>query len=624
MNVTGGESQSDAAVELDILQQRTIATVKELADVYKSTYDHVFFRSEALLQRALETGDTTAGTIALIQMLKAMDLAWKNFSTVGVQHQFEGFLTAACEKLALIPGGSTVNLRGLADSGEIRAVSLKDFVQKLPIVSLAGSLVSAPPSQQRMAVSAVTQSAFCPDIHSLYDVHHPSQTLYATDLDRVWDPVRDLTFSTLRFLQSTLLSEVQHDQKLYGAHIRFTIVHLMGKMGFSVDDVEAHAVAIDTQFFMRISADEELCFLARDTPKLSCFPGEPWYQLMQLFIKGRYGLFGSLQSNAADGESWINLPQVKLYARSVFDILKNWRKIDTQPRYTILHAINFLQTEIGADCSMSMYAGTPLPVNKCVIEIQRQFLSDIQSIPVLGEFISCHVGSCNGEIMTVRAYPLQLRMTMVAHIKRMMYRMELTPKTPAVFCSSGVFNRKMLPPKNLDNSLVLRQAYLKWLLTSPFANEYQSNDFVSESVETTVDAWFERGWVDAKNRFEEVNEELVQRACFSRLGRGDADQLSDRIKRVANLLIEQKRHMAQSSDSYKQHTAFDPAEVLDQLLASQDGFYEYRQQALYNISKIIDTDVGSDGLTYALGESSLRPATTFYKELQSVDLTTSP
>ena len=62
-----------------------------------------------------------------------------------------------------------------------------------------------------------------------------------------------------------------------------------------------------------------------------------------------------------------------------------------------------------------MYAGTPLPVNKLSLEMQTQFLSDLQQIPVYGEFIHSFVGSCDGEFLVVRAYPLQLRMTLVTH-----------------------------------------------------------------------------------------------------------------------------------------------------------------------------------------------------------------
>ena len=71
-------------------------------------------------------------------------------------------------------------------------------------------------------------------------------------------------------------------------------------MGFSMADVESHAVAVDTQFFMRISADEELSFLVRDTPKILSFPGKPWYKLMQSFIESKqYSVFGTLHTKDA-------------------------------------------------------------------------------------------------------------------------------------------------------------------------------------------------------------------------------------------------------------------------------------------------------------------------------------
>ena len=60
---------TDAAVELSLLRAKKLETVKELVNEYKATYDHIFTRSEAFVQRSQETGDTPTATIALIQMV---------------------------------------------------------------------------------------------------------------------------------------------------------------------------------------------------------------------------------------------------------------------------------------------------------------------------------------------------------------------------------------------------------------------------------------------------------------------------------------------------------------------------------------------------------------------------
>ena len=613
------DDTTDSAIELSLLQAKTMETVKQLVNEYKATYDHIFTRSEAILQRSLETGDTSAATIALIQMVKSMDLAWKNFSVVGMERQFECFLMDACKKLAITRSSGDA-LALMTDQLPLKANSLGDFMKKLPMLSLGGSLVAATPSQQRMASTAIVHSAFCPDVHSLYDVHHPAHTLYATDLDRGWDPVKDLTCSTLRFLQATILSEVHHDHVFYGTHVRCTVVGIMAKMGFNMADVESHAIAIDTQFFMRICADEELSFLVRETPKILSFPGKSWYKLMQAFIDSKqYSVFGSLHTK--DAQRWVEEEGIKRHAREVYDILKDWKRSNIcHPRYTILHALNYLQKKSVGTCegTMSeMYAGTPLPINKLSLEMQTRFLSDLQQIPVYGDLIHSFVGSCDAEFLVVRAYPLQLRMTLVAHIKRMMWRMELLPKTPAVLCSSGVFTRDMFPPR-ADDAQALTGAFLKWLGCSPFTNEYQRTERISNVIEETIDDWFERGWQNAtqickEELIEEVTEETVRRACCSRLGGGNTEPLAERITRVAQLLVQQKQY---TGDCYQPPDDFDPTEVLNQMLASKEGVFEHRQRALFNIAKMVDTNVGADSVSTALGESSLRPATVFFTELK--------
>ena len=125
-------------------------------------------------------------------------------------------------------------------------------------------------SQCRIWDTVLPQSALCPDVAALHDVHHPSACLYAERWDRapVGRPADGaLSVLHLGFFTSTILSEFC---ALGPAGPRFTFVHVLGRMGFDRDDVNAEATVLDDTFYRRILTDLRLSFLAEtQSPKLT-------------------------------------------------------------------------------------------------------------------------------------------------------------------------------------------------------------------------------------------------------------------------------------------------------------------------------------------------------------------
>ena len=106
----------------------------------------------------------------------------------------------------------------------------------------------------------------------------------------------------------------------------------------------------------------------------------------------------------------------------------------------------------------------------------------------------------------------------------------------------------MFPPR-ADDAQALMIAFLKWLGCSPFTNEYQRTEEITNVIEEKIDNWFDCSWQNVAQLYkeervveliEEVTEETVRRACCSRLGEGNAEPLAERITRAAQLLVRQK------------------------------------------------------------------------------------
>ena len=615
-----------------ILDQ-TANSVDEIVHAYTSAYKEIFAHTEGVLRRSIDTGDTSAATLCLIQMYNTIDTSWRVVDNRIEETRFSsngnniGRLVAALER-GFVQQQNVVCDAVYTQRHELATIErVKNCLQqRLPLVktivekytnrnsiALKAAIEQSTPAQRRLVETTLFQSAFCPDVSKMADFHHPNSTVYDVSLDHSWCTELIPIMQNITFFATTILRELVHDENTYETHVLFTILHIMQRMGFYPDDISHLALRIDTMFYRSIIADTQFHFIAQHSPNLYTFPGDNLFNIMCAFVdSGCCTLFANSSATCKRrGVDWWATKYVKTQAeRALNDIRRDLDK--GLMRYSILHGLQHLRNSTFDKLKrvatlQHIILGSPLPYAKMVLEVQQLFMTGLAQIPVFGADIVTYI-ECN-TCFRVRGWPLVMRQHYVMFIKSILWQLRCIPVTPAVFWTSAVFSP-------LDSADKIMQAILLWHRANPFNASDTSDDDVESLMLPFVKRWSQcspkaRAWKW------EVEESEVHRAVNLRLGKNDCARdhetllccFSDitqsllRVNKAANVKLRDENRL--------HHFGFNAAEVIANL-SEADCTADYQRKAAQQLNNILkDFDIKQSTLNFFAGISSLRPASVF-------------
>lgn len=460
-------------------------------------------------------------------------------------------------------------------------------------------------AQCRLLDTVVTQSALAPDVATLRDVYHPCVALYDTRWDRDWAG-RDHGGVHLGVFTSTVLTE-------FAVHgntgRRFTLCHLLRRMGFQAADVHAAGALLDESLYQRLATDPALTFLAQhQCPKLLVLRGSRWARLLDHYLEAE-----ALDDGALPSPPWSEDPVTHQMARATLDEIGGTPLTRLAP-HTVLAAL--WRRERLRDTPFSEWSLD----RRRVVELQNDFLVAVGRIP--GAVGSALCAAVHGQSGSLRAWPVCLRGLAVRHVRDRVRSGRLYPATPGILLAAAP------PPLALPREAQVA-AVADWLvgLRGPAAAEdaserLRTHDRVAAAL-LPADAWWEGGAEDA----EELDEERLRAAVAGRYGPvtpAAERRLQDHLERLAATLLavaqQGQEHWTAAERAMHQHL---PEEVVHGM--EQDGLLllsesEYRVACSRRLRRLVDGGDADDddGITNPdavaarlLGESQMRPGTLF-------------
>lgn len=620
----------------DVLHQAE-HQVDQIVDGYTCAYKEIFAHTEGVLQRSIDTGNSGAATVALLQMYNALDTSWREIDNKLHQTRYTssnnnsdiGRMVELLSQNAVVQPTSIQEKTDVVDQPhnlshldklrgclQEQVTSLVEKYHNRGKSAFKKAVDQVPARQRRLIETTLFQSVFCPDVSNMGDFHHPNSTVYDTSLDHSWSKDLIPIMQNITFFATTILRELTHDENTHETHMLFTVLHLMQRMGFWTEDISHLALRIDTLFYRSIISDTQFHFIAQNSPNLYTFPGDNLYNIMCVFVdSGCCTLFAnsSATTNKKRAEWW-QTKYVRTQAeRALSDIRKDTDKGIIQ--YSILHGLQHLRNSTFEKLNrvstlQHIILGSPLPYAKMVLEVQQLFLSGLAQIPEFGPTLISYVDS--NSCFRVRGWPLVLRQHYVMFIKTALWQLRCIPTTPAVFWASGV-----LTPLHCESDVV--DALVSWYNSNPFnAKKPITQDDLVTLLGTRLKKWVQyiprqRAW-----RWE-VEESEVQKAVSLRLGANDT--LRDHESLVANLAhvmcallrVHEAASEKPQDDTRQHHYGFNAAEIISNLSEAKCNA-EHRQKAATQLNDILkDFDIKQSTLNFCMGVGSLRPQSVFGK-----------
>ena len=641
-------------LSVSAILNQTAMDVDAIVRGYTNVYKEIFAHTEGVLQRSIDTGNTTAATVSILQMYNTIDTSWRvvdtklqeaHFKNNSVQqnvnlgqlvtllaqnttHRASLDATLSDEDndrrdtLVSSPHSSINRLRNVLQQNSSLVTSIVDKYNNRGAIALRTAVEQSTPQQRRLFETTLFQSAFCPDVSSMTDFHHPNSTVYDTSLDHSWCPRLVPLMQNITFFATTILRELVHDENTHETHMLFTVLHIMQRMGFYPDDICQLALPIDTLFYGSIIADTQFHFIAQNSPNLYTFPGDNLFNIMCVFVdSGCCTLFAN--SSAAGNKKrtdWWGTKYVKSQAeRALNDIRRATAGDKSLMRYSILHGLQHLRNSTfdklkRVSTLQHIILGSPLPYAKMVLEVQQLFMSGLAQIPDLGSDITSYIES--NTCFRVRGWPLVMRQHYVMFIKGILWQLKCIPATPAVFWASGVFN-----PLHSPRDIV--KALISWHNSNPFnRGNFASDDEIESLLMPFVKHWSQ---YTPKTRVWkwEVEECEVQKEVSLRLGRNDCvrdhEALLHQFDNIMGCLLRvNKAHRDRiHDDNRRHHYGFNPAEIIANLSESECDA-DHQRKAARELNCILnDFDVEQSTLNFLTGVASLRPRSVFGEDKSS-------
>jgi hypothetical protein len=605
-------------VALDANNQRHINCVRETTQTIK---------------RSLETGSHALAVVGLTSLINAqeeMRSDW-NSHTMHAYRRLEnlvesvgGCVERLCDQIGIMPPSmppsllqDTVDppLRKRARIANPVETPFPDVIDGLRDRNAAFEQLGIPQLSAASCAlldTVVTESALCPDICALRDVYHPRTCLYAVEDDRRWlssdTPTQDVH---LGFYTATMLVEFCcHRDQIR----RFTMAHLLAKMGFGTPDLHGMIAELDETFYRRVLSEPRLSFLAEGhSPKLTLFAGTGWARLWDLFL----GDDGP-RNGTADG--WAHSPLAEELAEDMVTELESVGSVGSLPLSTVLGALHRQHSRLDT----AHGGGMAMPEMTLLHDTEVMFLDGVAQIPHgLGRRILALGDAYNG---MARGWPIVLRQSAVRHIRHRVTRLYTVPNCSALMQTAhGCAHETSVPIHTVAEWLVVLSK------GEASENEHAATHALDVCIgSSTVD---ERR-VNLVRRMQplwtpvyrwpngdtyELSEEQLHCAVEQRYGNATEAHWSKsrlHLDNLARLVQEATRHGTEYWTDGKRHTQQHlPDEVLNglqqrRLCLSSD---EYRTQCMRQLLDIIQDPLadGSAAAEAVLGESQMRPATLY-------------
>ena len=597
-----------------------------------------------IMQRSLETGSHAQAVIGLTSLINAQEEMRTDWNTqnmhayemlVSITDRVDACVHRLCDRLGLpvpppVPalmhyeGGATpVRKRprltsdttpdpssppppfpGVIDALRNRVSCFEQF--GMPQLNAA---------ECRMLDTVVVESALCPDVAALRDVYHPQTCLYATEDDQKWfaSAQSDAPDVHLGFYTATVLMEFCcHRQQMR----RFTMPHLLARMGFGTVDLHGLTTELDETFYRRIFCEPRLSFLAEGhSPKLILFSGAGWARLWDAFL-------AEIAPSACDRAAlcaWAQSPLVEELAVDLITELEN-TPVARLPVSTVLGALHRSRTPSEPPQGYESW-----PEMKMLREMEAMFLDGVSQIPHrIGGELMTKGDSYNG---TVRAWPIALRQAAVRHIRNRIIRLYTIPRC-------GALLQYARSPAGPPPPIVTINGMADWLLMLSGDDGQQPSDanvWIGRSGPSLADRraqllrrlqqvmWSaDDGGLPSDDVFE-ISETVLHRAVELRYGVATHEhwnQSRTHLNNLARLVQEATRHgpeyWTERERGARQHL---PEEVLNGIrqelvCLSSD---EYRAECMKRLMTIIHDPLsdGSAMAEYVLGESQMHPMSLF-------------
>lgn len=606
---------------------------------YTTVYKEIFAHTEGVLQRSIDTGDTTAATLSIIQMYNTIDTSWRVIDTRLEERQFNKHTADTGQLISLLSqymnnqnsgvkllngpandtsGGSNSScsierLRHCLRSDLSLVTNIVEKYNNRGAIALRAAVDQSTPTQRRLLETTLFQSAFCPDVSGMTDFHHPNSTVYDTSLDHSWCTKLIPIMQNITFFATTILRELVHDENTHETHMLFTVLHIMQRMAFHPDDICYLALRIDTLFYRNIIADTQFHFIAQNSPNLYTFPGDSLFNIMCVFVdSGCCTLFAN--SSTANGNKkrtdWWSTKYVRAQAERVLtDIKRDSTDNRGLMRYSILHGLQHLRNSTFEKLKrvatlQHIILGSPLPYAKMVLEVQQLFMTGLAQIPDFGSDIITYVES--NTCFRVRGWPLVVRQHYIMFIKSVLWQLTCIPVTPCVFWVSEVFT-----PLSSKPDIV--KALVSWYNDNPFNKGNPTNP---DELELLLLPYVKR-WLQYTPKTKvwkwEVEEHEVQKEVTLRLGRNDCVRDHEAlVRQFTNIMqcllrVNESRNEKLRDVNRRHHYGFNAAEVIANLSESECNS-DHQRKAARELNCILkDFDIKESTLNFFTGIGSLRP-----------------
>lgn len=420
-----------AAVDrLRVLRSELIGVLDEYAAASARRYEAAVHTAQRELARSLETGSHTDGTVALLALAYTAEQLRSDFHTAAVPVLAR--LDAAIEAVVppdpdpedTTPGAKRRRAAAAPSSVADLVVAARSDVQASTVRALCaepsaffGSSLSA--SEHRLLDTVITESAMLPDVSRLRGVQHPAACLYEHASDAEWPLARDAGPAGgagvhLGFHAPTALMEFAVHR---GRMRRFTVVHLLWRMGFGPADINrAGASYVDHSLYRRVLAEPRTAFLAESyAPRLLVFRGEAWCVLMDVFVRHHHlgGGGGTL-----DPRAWVRNLGAQAAADRILQELGGAHHPQQHRMPTTILAALHRCGGLGAEADPAM---DRLP------EIQADFLRGVRAM-CGGALGSAMDAAAIGQTH-VRAWPVCLRRAAREHVRALVRTLRFVPST---------------------------------------------------------------------------------------------------------------------------------------------------------------------------------------------------
>lgn len=315
-----------------------------------------------------------------------------------------------------------------------------------------------------------------PDLVLIRDGWHPNLCIYSTANDRCWDDAgfsnsphvstfsglivtefvrtrRDMqrfTFvggSVLYFFppfNSFILSLVCHPENVCVA------LHVMTAVGFGAADINHYLPFVEHTFYERVIADTMLCFLAEaQAPKVCVYRGADWASLMDAYIAHHTG---QRSGSLAESLQWRHCLQ-----SLETTLAGNAGAVEpTHPPTTVLGALLRLRSEGRAYLDG---IGEPAAI-QALDDGFRAALRASGDRPSVMTYL-------DDGVIRVRAWPAVLRQMAVEHVRMLVRRLRLLPRSPDLPTAAGALSSSSSSTAVPPGDAVRRTAAWLWRIRAP-------------------------------------------------------------------------------------------------------------------------------------------------------------